>query len=188
MKRNLKTISFTTILLLIVASYIYFAQQRQYYYISPNLTITTWGKYLIFDKYTSFFPPNNDCDFIYFHKLPEYLMLPFVDSTTFILHTSSAEEITISLQKFAMDGLYSGRLGRKDLFLRRCLNDVFCNNPPYELGFEKIRNRLIPSINWYSDSTYYRIAYDYPDILMMQRDSIVYDSSSIRHWIKYYQE
>lgn len=188
MKNKSRILSIIIVLVLIAATHIYFAQQRQYYFISPNFTITIWGKYLIFDKYTSFFSPDNDCDYIYFHELPEYVMMPFVDSATFILHTSSAEKITISLCNFSMNGLYCGRGESKDLFEKRCLKDVFCNNSPYELGFEKIRNRLIPAINWYSDTTYYRIAYDYPDFFMMKRDSIVYDSLPIRHWIEYYQE
>ena len=171
-------IGLLVVILLYLIHFVRVSQERQYYYVNENLSITIWHDYIIFGHYTSFFQPNmNKWDYIHIPNstsfLPFYIILHFEDNSHYVLYSYYDTEIRISQHQYILKGLYCGRNELQyDNYLKYEKN--FLDNKPLceiELGVE--RGRYMPSINLFFDSMYVRTVYDYPDILMHHRDSLI---------------
>lgn len=159
----------------IMISYLYIKQQRQYYPIGENLSITIWHEYIIFSHYTSFFPPTSYDEYIYLPSHPKYVHICFIDSADFILYTSNEGNTIVSTKYYNLNKYYCGSGIQYYNFIKYLQQDFFTKEPLCEIELDRERGVYLPYINTFADSTYYRVAYEYSDIFMHKKDSTIYN-------------
>ena len=158
---------FLFILVLLIDKIIW-EQQRQYYKISDDLTITVWHRYIIFDRYTSFFSPkNSDIDYIKiedFYSIDCYynhITLFFIDHKNFAFYTTSASDIRFSLQKYCLKGMYYRPNDQQYYDWLKLQQEKIQQEPYCQIQFYVDMATYLPCIDIVSDTVINRTAYYY---------------------------
>lgn len=121
----------------IMISYVYIKQQRQYYPIGENLSITIWHEYIIFSHYTSFFPPTSYDEYIYLPSHPKYVHICFIDSADFILYTSNEGNTIVSTKYYNLNKYYCGSGIQYYNFIKYLQQDFFTKEPLCEIELDR---------------------------------------------------